>query len=67
MKKLTEKQMNKLVEAAWYKHGHGVAVNIMDIGKIFAMGRAALVAGTSLDDAMVAAAAKFRTDLAGAR
>ena len=59
-KKLTKKQIDKLIEQTYYKHGSGVQIDIMNINKIFNAGHAAYSAGQSLDDAIVAAIAKYR-------
>jgi len=47
-KKLTrrqEKALDKRVERAYYATCEGIAINIMDIGKVFKVGREALAAG----------------------
>ena len=47
-KKLTKRQLkaiDKRVEQAYYATCSGVQINIMNIGKVFAAGRAALAAG----------------------
>jgi len=55
-----EKARDRLIEQTYYKHGHGVQINIFDIPKIFAIGQAALEQGADLDTAMQAAIAQFR-------
>ena len=55
-----EKKLDKEIERAYYQHGQGVAINIMDIGKVFADCRAAVLAGGSLDEAVKTAIAKYR-------
>lgn len=49
MKKLTTKQIDKLIEAAYYRHGAGVEIDIFDISKIYKAGRKALAEGRDLD------------------
>lgn len=44
-----EKAIDKRIESAYYANCSGVAINIMDIEKVFAAGRAAILAGA--DDA----------------
>lgn len=58
--KLTQKKMDKLIDEAYNRLGKGVQINIMDIGKVFTMGRAALTNGTDLDTAINEAIAKLR-------
>lgn len=58
--KLTQKKMDKLIDEAYNRLGKGVQINIMDISKVFAMGRAALTNGTDLDAAINEAIAKLR-------
>jgi len=57
VKKLTKKQTDKLIEQTFYKKGvgYGVQINIMDIGKVFAAGRQALMddpTGATLEKAL---------------
>lgn len=54
MKKLSEKQIDKLVEKAYYARCSGIAIDIMDIGKVFRVGRRAYDAGLDLGDAIAA-------------
>jgi hypothetical protein len=51
---------NTEIERAYYRHGNGVQINIMDITNIYKDCRTALAAGTVLDDAMKTAVAKYR-------
>jgi hypothetical protein len=44
-KKLTKKQIDKKVEQAYYASCSGIQISIMDIGKVFAAGRASFEAG----------------------
>lgn len=55
-----EKARDHLIEQTYYRHGSGVQINVMDIGKVFEMGRAAMNAGQDLDQAIKDAIAKFR-------
>lgn len=67
--KLKGKKLDEAISKAYYEHGDRVQVNIMDIGKIYAAGKAAYEgAGTleeaakALDEAMKAAITKYRTN-----
>ena len=55
-----EKVIDAQVEAAFQRHGSCVQFNVMDLGKIMNAGRDAAIAGTSVDDAMVAAVEQYR-------
>jgi len=57
-----EKLIDKQVEAAYSKHGHGVQINVMDLSKVMNAGRDAIKAGQNLDDVMLAALAKYRVN-----
>lgn len=46
----------------FYKHASGVQINILDLGKIHVAGREAAASGTSVEDAVVAAIARFRVN-----
>jgi predicted DNA-binding ArsR family transcriptional regulator len=59
-KKLKGKALDKEIEKIYYKVGDRVQINIMDIGKIFAAGRAAYEAGTDMEAAIKAAVEKYR-------
>lgn len=59
-KKLSKKQIDKLIEQTYYKYGSGIQIDIMNIQKVFDAGHAAYSAGQSLDDAIIAAIAKYR-------
>lgn len=52
MRKPTAKQIDKQVEASFYRVASGVQINVMDIGKVFSAGRAALAEGRDLDTAI---------------
>ena len=58
-KALSKKQLDKMVEQAYYKQGRGVQINIMDIGKLFKDVSEAYLAGQDLDEA-VKAIKKYR-------
>ncbi len=60
MKPLTKKQLDKLIEQSYYRHGSGVQINIMDISNIYKNVTSAYNAGRSVDEAMVEAIAKYR-------
>lgn len=47
MTKSEEKKIDKKVESIFYKRCSGIQVSIMDIGKIFRVGKAAALAGLS--------------------
>lgn len=44
-KKLTAKQINKMVEQSYYRSCHGIMVNVMDLDKVFRAGAAAVREG----------------------
>lgn len=50
------------IERQWYAQASGVQVPIMDIPKIFADCRKAHTEGVSIEDAVKAAAAKYRVN-----
>jgi hypothetical protein len=52
MKKLTKKEIERLIEVTYYKHGHGVQIDIMDIPKIFKIGEKAIADGKDLEEAI---------------
>ena len=47
------------IEKAYYKHCAGTTISVMDIGPLYKEVAAAVKAGTSMDDAMKAAIAKY--------
>jgi hypothetical protein len=47
-----EKQADKQIEQAFYRVASGAQINVMDIGKVFSTGRAALAEGKDLDTAI---------------
>ncbi len=57
-----EKEIDALIERTYYRHGSGVQINILDIPKVFRMGREALASGRNLDDAIKEAIAQLRVN-----
>lgn len=55
-----EKIIDSQIEAAYYRHGSGVRINIMDIPKVFTDARAKLAEGANLDAAMPEIVARYR-------
>ena len=55
-----EKQVEKDVETAFYKHSNGVQISVMDLGKITKAGKEAAKNGTSIEEAVKEAIAKYR-------
>ena len=51
MTKAEEKKIDKKVESLYYKRCSGIQINVMDIGAVFKVGKAAALAGKS-DDAI---------------
>lgn len=47
MKKSEEKKIDKKVESIFYKRCSGIQINIMDLGSVFRVGKAAALAGLS--------------------
>lgn len=47
MTKAEEKKIDKKVESLYYKRCSGIQINIMDIGAVFKVGKAAALAGLS--------------------
>ncbi len=43
-----------MIEKIWYARFNGVAINILDIGKVFAAGREAAAAGLDIEAAVIA-------------
>lgn len=67
--KLKGKKLDEAISKAYYRHGDRVQVNMMDIGKIYDAGKKAYEAAdtaeaaeAALDEAMIAAIAKYRTN-----
>lgn len=59
-KMLKGKALDKEIERVYYKHGNGVQINIMDIGKIFREVRAAYEKGEDYEASVQACIKKFR-------
>jgi hypothetical protein len=56
------KALDKQIEQIFYATSSGVQIPILSIGKIFAAGRAAAVAGTSIEAAVVTSVAALRVN-----
>lgn len=56
----SKKAIDSEIERIYYRHGQGVQIDIMDIGKIFAAGHAALAASQPMEPAIVEAIARYR-------
>lgn len=62
---MTKRQANKLdkqIEQIFYAHCSGIQINVLDIGKVFAAGRAAAAAGESIEAAVIARVAQLRVN-----
>lgn len=60
MTKRQENKLDKEIEKIYNKHGSGVQINIFDISKVFKAGTDAALAGTSIEEAIIAALALYR-------
>lgn len=60
--KAAAKALDKEIERIYYATCSGITIPLMDIPKIFAAGRAAAAAGTSLEAAVVATVDVLRVD-----
>ena len=60
MRKLTAKQIDKLIEAVYYRVASGIQIDVLDIGKVFAAGRAGYLTPEGIEPAVVAIVAKLR-------
>jgi hypothetical protein len=60
MTKRQQNQIDKQIEQIYYRRCSGIQINIMDIGKVFAAGRAALAAGADVESAIVARVEQLR-------
>lgn len=60
MTKREKNRLDRLVDQAFCIHGNRVQFNIMDLGKIHAETLAAVVGGGDVNEAMIAAVAKYR-------
>ena len=52
--------IDKRIEAAFVARCRGIQIDVMDISKVFAAGRAAIAAGLDLEGAIVACVATLR-------
>lgn len=53
-------QIDKQIEATFYRTCGGVQLNVLDIGKVFAAGRTAAESGGDIEAAVLAAVAVLR-------
>ena len=53
-------KLDKAIEQAYYVHGAGTQINIMDIGKLFRDVRADVAGGAELVPAVQAAISRYR-------
>jgi hypothetical protein len=60
MKKLTKKQLERMIEQTCSEHGFGIPVNIMDLGKIWKEVETAIVEGRDHDQAAKDAYEKYK-------
>ena len=59
-KKLKGKALDKEIEKSYYKLGHGVQIDIMDIDKVFKMGQASYEKDGDIEAGLAAAIKQFR-------
>lgn len=59
-KKLSAKQIDKMVEQAYYKRCSGIQIMVSDMGKVLAVGRQAFAEGQDLEEAVAAFVEKIR-------
>lgn len=57
-----EQALDKQIERIFYTRCAGVQLNVLDIGKVFAAGRAAAATGADLEAAVIAAVAALRVN-----
>lgn len=55
-----DKQIDKKIEAIYYRRCSGIAIPMMSIGDIFRAGREAFINGQDMEAAIVAAVEKVR-------
>jgi hypothetical protein len=60
VKQLSAKQIDKLVERAYYARCSGIQIDVMDISKVFAVGRAAYAEGRDVEAAIAAFVEEIR-------
>jgi hypothetical protein len=58
-KSKAEKVLDAQIERAYYKHAQGKSIDVMKITKLYDDARSAVVSGSSVDDAVIAAVAKY--------
>ena len=63
-KSKAEKEIDRRIETTYYKYGQGVQISILDIPKIFRIGRDAILANQDLDAAIQGAIKKFQVNAA---
>ncbi len=54
MARRKKNDIDSVIEQIWYARFNGIAINILDIGKVFAAGRAAAAAGADIEVAVIA-------------
>ena len=64
--KIAHNKAEKLIEKTYVENCSNISINIMDIGKIFKVGHAALAEGKDLKTAIVEFVETIRTDKASA-
>lgn len=60
MTKRQQNQIDRAIEQIYYRRCAGVQINIMDIGKVFAAGRAAAATGEDMEQAIVSKVQELR-------
>jgi hypothetical protein len=58
-KKMSKKAIDREIDRLYKIHAEGLSINIMDIGKVFKAGHAAVEAGTDLEAAVEGAVATY--------
>ena len=56
------KALDKEIEQIYYAHCSGIQINIFDIAKVFAAGRAAAAAGTDMTEAILSTVQAVRVN-----
>ena len=57
--KKAAKALDEQIAQAYYRHASGLSISVLDIGSVYKECKAALLVGSSLDDAMIVAVAKY--------
>lgn len=57
-----EKQLDRQIEAAYYRHAEGVQINIFDIPKVFREAEIGVAAGADLDIIMIGIVKRYRVN-----